>query len=99
MKKSLAILAMTMMARPALAQDRRTIMLDWFVNPDHEPIILAEELGYFKDAGLEVELITPANRTIRRAWWRRGASVWRSAISPSCTSTGARGWIWCAPAR
>lgn len=56
-----ATLAMTLMATPALSQDRMTVMLDWFINPDHGPIILAEELGYFAEAGLEVELITPAD--------------------------------------
>ena len=36
-------------------------MLDWFVNPDHGPLIVAREKGYFADAGLEVELIAPAD--------------------------------------
>ena len=48
-------------AAPALAQDRVSVMLDWFVNPDHGPILLAEELGYFADAGLEVEIVTPSD--------------------------------------
>lgn len=61
MKYIAATLAMTLMVTPALAQDRMTVMLDWFINPDHGPIILAEELGYFAEAGLEVELITPAD--------------------------------------
>ena len=30
------------------------VMLDWFINPDHGPLYVAEERGYFKDAGLEV---------------------------------------------
>lgn len=45
----------------ATAQDRLTVMLDWFVNPDHAPLFVAQEAGYFKDAGLEVELIAPAD--------------------------------------
>ncbi|MBE0453040.1 ABC transporter substrate-binding protein [Roseovarius autotrophicus] len=52
---------LALMASPALAQDKMTVMLDWFVNPDHGPIILAEELGYFKEAGLQVEVIAPAD--------------------------------------
>ena len=32
------------------------VMLDWFINPDHGPLYVAEERGYFKDAGLEVVL-------------------------------------------
>lgn len=33
--------------------------LEWFLNPDHAPILLAQDRGWFKDAGLEVELIEP----------------------------------------
>lgn len=46
---------------PAMAADKMTVILDWFVNPDHGPIIIAEEKGYFADAGLEVEVIAPAD--------------------------------------
>ena len=45
----------------ANAADKMTLLLDWFINPDHGPIIIAEEKGYFKDAGLEVEVIAPAD--------------------------------------
>ncbi len=54
-------LILALLAAPATAQDRMTLILDWFVNPDHGPIILAEELGYFREAGLEVEVIAPAD--------------------------------------
>ncbi|WP_439562427.1 ABC transporter substrate-binding protein [Roseinatronobacter sp.] len=56
---ALALVATT--ALPAAAQDRLSVMLDWFVNPDHAPIILAQELGYFADAGLDVETVTPSD--------------------------------------
>ncbi|WP_442971052.1 ABC transporter substrate-binding protein [Roseovarius sp. D0-M9] len=46
---------------PALAQDEMTLVLDWFVNPNHGPIIIAQERGYFADAGLAVEVIAPAD--------------------------------------
>ncbi|MCQ0969507.1 ABC transporter substrate-binding protein [Paracoccus sp. TK19116] len=48
-------------ATPATAQDKMTVVLDWFVNPDHGPIIIAQEVGYFAEAGLEVEVIAPAD--------------------------------------
>ena len=35
--------------------------LDWFINPDHAPIIIADKYGYFKDEGLDVEIIEPAD--------------------------------------
>lgn len=38
-----------------------TVMLDWFVNPDHAALVIAQENGYFAAQGLEVELQTPAD--------------------------------------
>lgn len=54
---ALALLAAT----PAVAQDKMTVILDWFVNPDHGPIIIAQENGYFAEQNLEVEVIAPAD--------------------------------------
>ena len=59
--KYLITAATLLLATPAIAQDKMTILLDWFINPDHGPIILAQELGYFADQGLEVEIIPPAD--------------------------------------
>lgn len=59
--KHLLLTVALLAASPALAQDKMTIMLDWFVNPDHGPIIIAQEQGYFADAGLEVEVVAPAD--------------------------------------
>lgn len=38
-----------------------TIILDWFPNPDHAPLIVAQEKGFFKEQGIQVELIGPAD--------------------------------------
>ncbi|MGB1026797.1 MAG: ABC transporter substrate-binding protein, partial [Rhodospirillaceae bacterium] len=51
-------------AGPAVAQEEKaeiTVLLDWFLNPDHGPLIIAQEKGYFAEQGLEVELIAPAD--------------------------------------
>jgi putative hydroxymethylpyrimidine transport system substrate-binding protein len=45
----------------AQAEDKMTLLLDWFVNPDHGPIIIAKEKGYFKEQGLDVEVVAPAD--------------------------------------
>ena len=45
----------------AYANDKMTVLLDWFVNPDHGPLIIAQENGYFKKVGLEVEIVAPAD--------------------------------------
>ena len=49
------------LALPAQAADHLTLMLDWFVNPDHGPILVAQQRGYFKAAGLEVEIVAPSD--------------------------------------
>ncbi|WP_422048293.1 ABC transporter substrate-binding protein [Shimia sp.] len=60
MKHLVTALAM-LAATPSFAADKMTLLLDWFVNPDHGPIIIAEENGYFAEQGLEVEVIPPAD--------------------------------------
>ncbi|AXS41768.1 ABC transporter substrate-binding protein [Breoghania sp. L-A4] len=62
----LAALAALMLLTPALqspayASDKLTVLLDWYVNPDHGPLIVAQELGYFEAEGLDVELIAPSD--------------------------------------
>ena len=42
-------------------QKKLTLMLDWFVNPNHGPIVIAQERGYFADQGLDVEIQEPAD--------------------------------------
>ena len=41
--------------------DKITVGLDWFINPDHAPLIIAEQRGYFKELSLDVEMIEPAD--------------------------------------
>lgn len=38
-----------------------TVLLDWFVNPDHAPLYVALEKGFFKKRGLDVTFIAPSN--------------------------------------
>jgi len=54
-------LAVLSNAGPAMARQRLTVLLDWFVNPDHGPLVVAQERGMFKEAGLDVFLIEPAD--------------------------------------
>ncbi len=55
------LLAAPLFTAPAKAAEKFTVILDWFVNPDHAPLIVAKEKGFFKEAGLDVELIAPAD--------------------------------------
>ena len=58
--KHLAFL-LPLIATPAAAADQMTILLDWFVNPDHGPIIVAQQQGFFAAEGLEVTIQPPAD--------------------------------------
>jgi len=50
-------------ALPARAADGEplTILLDWFVNPDHATLVIAKEKGFFAAEGLDVTLIAPSD--------------------------------------
>jgi len=64
MKKFLLffIVTITILASStAQAAEKMTIFLDWFANPDHAPLFVAEEQGFFEEAGLEVKLVGPAD--------------------------------------
>ena len=55
------ILILTTLTQRAYAKDELTLILDWFVNPDHAPLIVAQEKGFFSNVGLKVNLIAPAD--------------------------------------
>jgi len=62
LRSIIAGIAVTLLSSTAcIAADKLTVMLDWFVNPDHGPLIVAQQNGYFEDLDLEVELIAPAD--------------------------------------
>ena len=61
---ALALAASLALVGPAAADDKLTVLLEWFVNPDHAPLVVADELGLFEDVGLEVELLPPADPSI-----------------------------------
>lgn len=64
MKRTLAAAALAaglLTALPAAAQDKLSVLLDWFVNPDHAALVVAKEKGFFKEEGLDVTLTAPAD--------------------------------------
>ncbi|MEM7694741.1 MAG: ABC transporter substrate-binding protein [Pseudomonadota bacterium] len=54
-----ALFALTTSA--AHARDELTVLLDWFVNPDHAPLYIAEARGEFASRDLDVTFIAPAD--------------------------------------
>ncbi len=61
MRIFLAILLFIASLGQSLAADKLTVYLDWFVNPDHAPLIIAKEKGFFAQKGLDVTLVPPAD--------------------------------------
>ena len=61
MKKLLFCLVILFLVATQARAEKLTVLLDWFVNPDHAPLFVAQEKGYFRDRGLDVEFIAPAN--------------------------------------
>ncbi|HLS19796.1 MAG TPA: ABC transporter substrate-binding protein, partial [Paracoccaceae bacterium] len=59
--RAVALITMLLSAAPAAAEDQMTVILDWFVNPNHGPIVIAEEQGFFAEERLSVEVIGPAD--------------------------------------
>jgi putative hydroxymethylpyrimidine transport system substrate-binding protein len=58
---SLAVSAGLLVSAPVQAAEKLTVLLDWFTNPDHAPVITAQTKGFFEAEGLDVELIEPAD--------------------------------------
>ena len=40
------------------------LTLDFYPNPDHAGIYMAEKLGYFEEAGLDVDIETPSDPAV-----------------------------------
>ena len=61
----LAAAAATLAAPAAFAQSaaqtKFTVILDWFVNPDHASLFTARYIGAFDRAGLDVVLVPPTD--------------------------------------
>jgi putative hydroxymethylpyrimidine transport system substrate-binding protein len=63
MNRALAALAFTVALLPGAvhAHDKLTVLLDWFVNPDHAPLVVAKHTGIFDRHELLVDLIAPSD--------------------------------------
>ena len=56
-----ALWALAAFSESVPTTEKLTLLLDWFVNPDHGPIVIAQENGYFAEQDLEVEVVAPAD--------------------------------------
>lgn len=51
----------TLLSGQAVANEKLTLVLDWYINPDHAPIMVAEQIGAFKAQGLDVKIVPPSD--------------------------------------
>ncbi len=59
---SAIVLSASLLSAPLQAAVKSLdLMLDWFVNPNHGPIVIAQQKGYFADQGLTVNIQEPAD--------------------------------------
>jgi len=64
-KNGCVTLLLSVISFSVFAQNKHvTLMLDWFVNPNHGPIIVATQQGYFDEQGLTVEIQEPADPSL-----------------------------------
>ncbi len=61
MKKLLVLVVSGLFLASNAQAEKLTLLLDWFVNPDHGPLYVAEELGYFEEVGLQITMIEPTD--------------------------------------
>lgn len=86
MKKVIAFICLWLFNSLALALtsplQKLTIALDWLPNPDHAPLIIAKQQGFFKEQGLEVELIEPHHPHDTSKWVAEGKADIGIAYQP-----------------
>ena len=58
-------LSLILLSSTAFAdKEKVSLLLDWFVNPDHAAIIIAQQKGFFEKNNLEVEIMEPGDPRI-----------------------------------
>ena len=63
-RTTILLFTLSLFSSNSFADTKLTVLLDWFINPDHAPLILAQERGYFEEQGLDVEFIEPADPSL-----------------------------------
>ncbi len=59
MKKIISTLLFFLSTTVWASPTKITVALDWYINPDHSTLLIAQQKGYFKEQGLEVQFIAP----------------------------------------
>ena len=60
----LAVAMLLLPARPAAAVDTVSLRLDWVIGSEHAPIFVARDKGFFKEEGIDVNLLAGEGSTV-----------------------------------
>jgi len=63
MRRTTALLILTLLAVPALAQEKFQFRLNWTLYGEHAPFFVARDKGFYRDEGLEVEILEGSGST------------------------------------
>jgi putative hydroxymethylpyrimidine transport system substrate-binding protein len=61
---ALAVLALGLVLAACGDREALSLTLDFYPNPDHAGIYMAQKLGYFEEAGLDVSIATPSDPSL-----------------------------------
>ena len=89
--KIILLFIVALLTAQARADTKFTVILDWFVNPNHAPIFVALEQGFFKKYNLDVNIITPGDPADPPKWIAMGKGDVALDYQPHLLMAMARG--------
>ncbi len=63
-RNTLILAAFAVLTLRAQGADKIDLILDWFINPNHAQIIVAQQKGFFEKHDLDVEIIEPSDPAV-----------------------------------
>ncbi|MBS98285.1 MAG: ABC transporter ATP-binding protein [Oceanospirillaceae bacterium] len=64
MKRLSTLIIASLFTAQSFAAEKVELLLDWFINPDHGPLIVAQQEGYFAEQNLDVSLVEPSDPSL-----------------------------------
>lgn len=71
--------------------EQLTLTLDFYANPDHAGIYMAQKLGYFEEAGLDIRIETPSDPAAPMKLVAAGRSDLAISYTPEVVLAGEKG--------
>jgi putative hydroxymethylpyrimidine transport system substrate-binding protein len=94
-----AITLTALISGQAMANEKLTLVLDWYINPDHAPIMVAEQIGAFKAQGLDVKIVPPSDPALPPRLVAAGQADLAITYQPQVHFFADEGCRWCGSVR